>query len=78
MCALFSDGTTDVTRTFHFGTPTSFEKEAYTRVLMGAIDLACAVWANGTYGMQSALPHFTLSVRFESECAKTLNMVYQG
>ena len=38
------DGTTDTTRTFHFGQPTGFEKEAYTRVLMGAIDLARATF----------------------------------
>jgi len=44
----YLDGTTDVTRTFHFGTPTNFEKEAYTRVLMGAIDLAKAVFKPGT------------------------------
>ncbi|XP_061176381.1 xaa-Pro aminopeptidase ApepP-like [Saccostrea echinata] len=36
----YLDGTTDVTRTFHFGTPTDFQKECYTRVLMGSVDLA--------------------------------------
>ena len=36
----YLDGTTDTTRTFHYGQPTEFEIEAYTRVLMGAIDLA--------------------------------------
>ena len=40
----YLEGTTDVTRTFHFGEPTQFEREAYTRVLMGAIDLAKAVF----------------------------------
>ena len=40
----YSDGTTDTTRTFHFGQPNDFEKEAYTRVLMGSIDLARAVF----------------------------------
>merc|ERR1719334_267076 len=44
----YLDGTTDVTRTFHFGTPTKFEKEAYTRVLMGAVDLAKVVFRAGT------------------------------
>ena len=44
----YLDGTTDVTRTFHFGSPTEFEKEAYTRVLMGSIDLAKAVFKPGT------------------------------
>ena len=38
------DGTTDTTRTFHYGTPTEFEREAYTRVLMGVIDLARATF----------------------------------
>jgi len=46
----YLDGTTDVTRTFHFGTPKDIEKEAYTRVLMGAIDLAMTVWPEGLYG----------------------------
>ncbi|XP_062613274.1 LOW QUALITY PROTEIN: xaa-Pro aminopeptidase 1-like [Saccostrea cucullata] len=36
----YLDGTTDVTRTFHFGTPTDYQKECYTRVLMGSVDLA--------------------------------------
>ena len=36
----YLDGTTDTTRTFHFGQPSDFEREAYTRVLMGSIDLA--------------------------------------
>lgn len=33
------DGTTDISRTFHFGTPTSKQKEAYTRVLAGLLSL---------------------------------------
>ena len=44
----YLDGTTDVTRTFHFGKPTKFQKEAYTRVLAGAIDLARSVIQEGT------------------------------
>jgi len=40
----YRDGTTDVTRTVHFGTPTSHEKECYTRVLMGHIALGSAVF----------------------------------
>ncbi|XP_041354226.1 xaa-Pro aminopeptidase ApepP-like [Gigantopelta aegis] len=43
----YLDGTTDVTRTFHFGNPTDYEKECYTRVLMGSIDLAQLVWPKG-------------------------------
>lgn len=36
----YLDGTTDVTRTIHFGTPTKEQKEAYTRVLIGQIQLS--------------------------------------
>uniref|UniRef100_K7F8H1 X-prolyl aminopeptidase 2 n=1 Tax=Pelodiscus sinensis TaxID=13735 RepID=K7F8H1_PELSI len=43
-------GTTDITRTVHWGTPTPFQKEAYTRVLMGNIDLARLVFPSGTSG----------------------------
>ncbi|XP_033107019.1 xaa-Pro aminopeptidase ApepP-like [Anneissia japonica] len=46
----YLDGTTDVTRTFHFGTPTAFHKEAYTRVLMGSIDLARLTFRTGIFG----------------------------
>lgn len=34
----YLDGTTDITRTVHFGEPSEFQRETYTRVLMGAID----------------------------------------
>lgn len=43
----YLDGTTDTTRTFHFGNATDFQKETYTRVLMGAIDLASAIFPQG-------------------------------
>ena len=33
--AQFTDGTTDITRTLHFGQPTADERRAYTRVLQG-------------------------------------------
>ena len=33
--AQYKDGTTDVTRTLHFGIPTEYEKECFTRVLKG-------------------------------------------
>lgn len=46
----YLDGTTDITRTFHYGFPTSYEKECYTRVLMGFIDLARRRWPEGTTG----------------------------
>ena len=44
----YVDGTTDTTRTFHFGEPTSFQRSAYTRVLLGSIDLARATFPKGT------------------------------
>ncbi|TMW41404.1 hypothetical protein DOY81_013516, partial [Sarcophaga bullata] len=37
--AQYLDGTTDVTRTVHFGNPTDFERECYTRVLKGQLVL---------------------------------------
>ncbi|RZC33721.1 Peptidase M24 and/or Creatinase N domain containing protein [Asbolus verrucosus] len=40
----YKDGTTDVTRTFHFGTPTQYEKECFTRVLKGQIKLATSIF----------------------------------
>ncbi|KAI0777354.1 Creatinase/aminopeptidase [Trametes elegans] len=48
--AQFLDGTTDVTRTFHFGMPTAEEKRAFTRVLQGHIAIDTAVFPNGTTG----------------------------
>jgi len=48
--AQFLDGTTDTTRTLHFGTPTAQEKEAYTLVLKGHIALELAVFPKGTSG----------------------------
>ncbi|XP_027289312.1 xaa-Pro aminopeptidase 2 isoform X2 [Cricetulus griseus] len=44
------DGTTDITRTVHWGTPTAFQKEAYTRVLMGNIDLSRLIFPASTKG----------------------------
>ena len=44
----YYNGTTDTTRTVHFGTPSMFEKTAFTLVLMGHIDQIMNVWANGT------------------------------
>ncbi|KAI8924416.1 aminopeptidase P [Entophlyctis helioformis] len=48
--AQFLDGTTDTTRTMHFGTPTAREKDAYTRVLKGHIQLDMLVFPVGTTG----------------------------
>ncbi|KAF9269551.1 Creatinase/aminopeptidase [Marasmius fiardii PR-910] len=48
--AQFEDGTTDVTRTWHFGQPTDEEKRAATRVLQGHIAIDTAIFPNGTTG----------------------------
>ena len=47
----YVDGTTDVTRTVAFGTPTAFQREAYTAVLQGHIALSCARFPPGTSGV---------------------------
>jgi Xaa-Pro aminopeptidase len=46
----YRDGTTDVTRTMHFGTPTDWQKECFTRVLRGHIAVDSAVFPKGTTG----------------------------
>jgi Xaa-Pro aminopeptidase len=48
--AQFLDGTTDTTRTLHFGTPTPEEIEAYTLVLKGNIALEQIVFPKGVSG----------------------------
>eukprot|EP00929_Paragymnodinium_shiwhaense_P036672 TRINITY_DN19616_c0_g4_i1.p1 TRINITY_DN19616_c0_g4~~TRINITY_DN19616_c0_g4_i1.p1 ORF type:complete len:747 (-),score=158.92 TRINITY_DN19616_c0_g4_i1:159-2303(-) len=48
--AQYEDGTTDVTRTMHFGEPTSHQRECFTRVLKGHIGLATTVFPEGTPG----------------------------
>ncbi|KAK4416527.1 Aminopeptidase P1 [Sesamum alatum] len=48
--AQYLDGTTDITRTVHFGKPTSHEKACYTAVLKGHIGLGNARFPNGTTG----------------------------
>lgn len=49
--AQYYDGTTDTTRTLHFGTPDAKEIEAYTLVLKGNIGLELAVFPKGTSGL---------------------------
>jgi len=46
----YTDGTTDVTRTWHFQTPTAEQKRAFTRVLQGHIAIDRAVFPKGTTG----------------------------
>ncbi|XP_075071823.1 xaa-Pro aminopeptidase 1 isoform X2 [Mixophyes fleayi] len=62
--AQYKDGTTDVTRTVHFGTPTDYEKECFTYVLKGHIAVCSAVFPNGTKG--HLLDSFARSALWES------------
>ena len=48
--AQYLDGTTDTTRTLHFGEPTEIEMKAYTLVLKGMIALDRAIFPKGTSG----------------------------
>ncbi|KAK3033837.1 hypothetical protein RJ639_034255 [Escallonia herrerae] len=48
--AQYLDGTTDITRTVHFGKPSEHEKACYTAVLKGHIALGVARFPNGTNG----------------------------
>lgn len=43
-------GTTDITRTMHFGTPTEHHRATYTAVLQGHIQLDQAIFPEGTPG----------------------------
>ncbi|XP_053487590.1 xaa-Pro aminopeptidase 2 isoform X1 [Ictalurus furcatus] len=47
----YLDGTTDITRTVHWGSPTDFQKEAFTRVLMGNIEISRTIFPAGTKGV---------------------------
>lgn len=48
--AQYRDGTTDVTRTMHFGVPSERQKECYTRVLQGHIAIDIVQFPMGTSG----------------------------
>ncbi|KAL5783684.1 hypothetical protein ACOSP7_008713 [Xanthoceras sorbifolium] len=48
--AQYVDGTTDITRTVHFGEPSARQKECFTRVLQGHIALDQAVFPENTPG----------------------------
>ena len=50
--AQYLDGTTDITRTISLGSPTPEECHDFTLVLMGHIDLASALFPEGTRGAQ--------------------------
>ena len=44
----YLDGTTDVTRTLHFTEPTAYQREMYTRVLLGNLDLERLIWSKSS------------------------------
>ncbi|KAL0488251.1 Xaa-Pro aminopeptidase P [Acrasis kona] len=48
--AQYLDGTTDVTRTLHYGQPTPHEMECFTRVLKGHISLDTLIFPHGVTG----------------------------
>ncbi|CAM5339879.1 Xaa-Pro dipeptidase OS=Afipia felis OX=1035 GN=pepQ PE=3 SV=1 [Afipia felis] len=50
--AQYEDGTTDVTRTIAIGEPTAEMRDRFTRVLRGHIAVACAIFPDGTHGVQ--------------------------
>ena len=50
--AQYLDGTTDVTRTLHFGEPTSYERSCFTSVLKSHIALASTVFPNKIEGVR--------------------------
>ena len=50
--AQYADGTTDITRTIIFGTPTNEQKDRFTRVLKGHISIAQATFGVNTKGSQ--------------------------
>ena len=46
------DGTTDFTRTIHYGLPTDLEREIYTRVLKGMLAIEATSFPEGLTGYQ--------------------------
>lgn len=44
-------GTTDITRTFHLGTPSDYQKTCFTKVLQGHIAMATAIFPEDTPGI---------------------------
>ena len=48
----YLDGTTDTTRTTHFGQPTKEEIDCYTRVLRGNLDVQRLKFKPGTTGRE--------------------------
>lgn len=59
------DGTTDVTRTMHFGKPRDIEMEMYTRVLRGNLDLERAIFPNNKLVTGAMLDMYTRKYLWE-------------
>jgi hypothetical protein len=70
---VLSDGTTDITRTLKFGTPTDYEKECYTLVLKGQIALGLAVFPNKLTG--KFLDSFARKALWEVSCVSDLRIL---
>jgi hypothetical protein len=47
-CVCLRDGTTDITRTIHLGTPSQYEQECFTRVFKGQHFLGTSVFPSKT------------------------------
>ena len=59
----YKDGTTDITRTIHFGNPTKKEKEMYTRVLLGNLSLERLIFKKGkTLWKLDSIPRYFLNM----------------
>jgi len=50
--ANYKDGTTDFTRTIHYGLPTDLEREIYTRLVKGILAIEATCFPEGTTGYQ--------------------------
>ena len=62
--AQYKNGTTDITRTVHYGQPTKKEKEMYTRVLLGNLSLERIMFKRGRslYNLDSIPRSYLLMV----------------
>ena len=61
--AQYLEGTTDITRTVHYGKPTEKEKEMYTRVLLGNLSFERLIFPkNYTLAYLDAVPRFYLNI----------------
>ena len=61
--AQYKDGTTDITRTVHYGKPTNREKEMYTRVLLGNLSLERLIFKKGkSLGQLDKVPRSYLNM----------------